>query len=573
MNRYLEETFGLTKTGAKGMLSAIVYSFFMFIAYMIPITVLMLFVSDVLAGKIRSLVFYLSLMAGVAVFMFYFINKAYETTYDETYKEAKNIRVKLAQALKKLPLSYYSRHDLSDISQTIMQDVSDIEMAMSHALPQGLAFIVYFVIIIVMSVITKPVLGIALVLPILLSSLFLWFSRKLQMRGAEKYYKRLRENSEIFQEAIELSQEIKSYGLKDKVKADILEAVEDSEKIHIRSEFSQGIPVTMSNAILKLSFASTAFVGISLYTKGEIGLLYLIAYVVASIRIVDAVSSLYENMAVLLYADARINRVKEVYANQIEDGLDIELDSFDIRLENVGFSYKEGTKIIDNLSLDIKQNEVTALIGPSGCGKTTVLRLISKLYDYDEGDIYIGGKSIKKVEAEKLFKYISIVFQDVILFDASIMENIRLGNPNASDEEVLEAARKANCDSFVNALEDGYNTLIGENGAKLSGGERQRISIARAMLKDAPIILLDEISASLDVENEMIIQESLNKLIKGKTVIIISHRLKAIENADNIIVLDKGGLDSQGKHEELLRNSELYRLLTKRADMAGEFVY
>ena len=212
----------------------------------------------------------------------------------------------------------------------------------------------------------------------------------------------------------------------------------------------------MSNAILKLSFASTAFVGISLYTKGEIGLLYLIAYVVASIRIVDAVSSLYENMAVLLYADARINRVKEVYANQIEDGLDIELDSFDIRLENVGFSYKKGTKIIDNLSLDIKQNEVTALIGPSGCGKTTVLRLISKLYDYDEGDIYIGGKSIKKVEAEKLFKYISIVFQDVILFDASIMENIRLGNPNASDEEVLEAAKKANCDSFVNALEDGY---------------------------------------------------------------------------------------------------------------------
>ncbi len=247
--------------------------------------------------------------------------------------------------------------------------------------------------------------------------------------------------------------------------------------------------------------------------------------------------------------------------------------NFDIELENVCFSYEEGIPVIRDLSLNIRQNEVTALIGPSGCGKTTLLRLISKLYDCDSGSIKIGGQDVGPVDAEKLFRYISIVFQDVILFDDTIMENIRFGRPDASDEEVRAAAKLANCDVFVEHLEQGYATLIGENGMKLSGGERQRISIARAILKDAPIILLDEISAALDVENEMIIQESLQRLIQGKTVVIISHRLQSVENADNIILLENGRLQSMGRHEELLQNSALYRLLTRRAGMASEFVY
>lgn len=287
----------------------------------------------------------------------------------------------------------------------------------------------------------------------------------------------------------------------------------------------------------------------------------------------SAMDGLHMNLAEIMYIDARIKRIKEIRSVVIQEGEPHALESFDIEFKDVDFSYKDNKKVVDGVSFTCKQGEVTALVGPSGCGKTSILRLASRLYDYDDGQILIDGVDIKKINTESLFSNVSIVFQDVVLFDASVLENIRIGNPRATDEEVVHAARLANCQDFIEKLPEAYHTLIGENGSKLSGGERQRISIARAFLKDAPIILLDEISASLDVVNEMKIQESLNKLIEDKTVIVVSHRLKSIENADKIIVMNNGRIEAIGKHSDLLRASETYRRMIEKSELTEKYQY
>ena len=310
-----------------------------------------------------------------------------------------------------------------------------------------------------------------------------------------------------------------------------------------------------------------------MYLAGTAPLLYLIGYIIAASRVMDAVAGVEMNLAEMMYIDARVKRINELRETETQEGEPASLQHYGIQFENVEFSYNKGQKIIDGISFTAEQNQVTALVGPSGCGKTTVLRLASRLYDYDKGQILIDGKDIAKIDTDSLFDKISIVFQDVGLFNTSIMENIRVGNKNADDNDVKKAARLANCTEFIEALPDGYNTVIGENGSRLSGGERQRLSIARALLKNAPIIILDEISASLDVENEMKIQESLNTLIKGKTVIIISHRLKSIENADKIIVMNKGKIDAEGKHAELLKASPLYRDMIEKSGLTETYVY
>ena len=279
------------------------------------------------------------------------------------------------------------------------------------------------------------------------------------------------------------------------------------------------------------------------------------------------------NIAEIMHIDARVEKINQIRNANKQTGKKLNITNYDIELKNVNFSYDDTTQVIKNISFVAKQGQITALVGSSGCGKTTILRLISRLYDYDNGLILIDNKDIKDIDTSYLFEKISIVFQDVILFNTSIMENIRIGKKNASDEEVIQAAKKANCDDFVDNLKDKYNTIIGENGSKLSGGQRQRISIARAILKNSPIILLDEISASLDVENEMKIQQSLNTLIKDKTVIIVSHRLKSIENADKIIVMDNGKIDSIGTHKELLEKSQIYKQMIEMSNISQNYTY
>ena len=444
---------------------------------------------------------------------------------------------------------------------------------MSHSIPRVFAIMFFFPIIALCLIIGNIKLGLAVVLPIVIGYLLVLLSKKLQIREYKKYYLKLRDNSESFQEAIENSQEIRSYGLSNKINKDLYKKMDESEKIHIKSEMSSAIPLLFSNIVMQMSLALVLIVGMKLLINNEIDLLYLFAYILSAMKIKELVEGATENITEVYYLDAMIARINEIRQTSVQSGEDIDIQSYDITLEDVHFSYNSDTPVLKGVSFVAKQNEVTALVGLSGCGKTSILRLISRLYDYDSGKIIIDGKEIKNISTDSLFENIAIVFQDVTLFNASIMENIRIGNKKASDEQVIAAAKAANCDDFIQRLPEGYQTVIGENGATLSGGERQRLSIARAILKDAPIIILDEIAAALDVENEQKIQESLNKLIVDKTVIIISHRLKLVENVDKIVVIDDGKVESIGKHAELLKTSKVYKKLYDNALLAENFQY
>ena len=524
----IRNIYGVTESGAKDLLQASIAAFFKNYAYMLPAFLTMFFAQGVIAGDQKSPGFYWIWIAVLGVIMGVIINIEYNKTYNATYRESANLRIEIANLMKELPLSYFNKHDISDMSQTVMKDVGDIEHAISHAIPQFMGFALFLAIITIMMLLGSPLLALTILVPIAVSFALLLLSKRIQITGTKKYYDALRANSESFQEAIEMQQEIKSYGRVQEMEEKLYAQQEQNEKIHIESEIMQAVPVTLSSTLLKFSLGLTILLGTSMYLMDKVPLLYLIGYIMAASKIVDGVSALYANIAEIMYIDARINRIKELRSTPRQAGEAQELTSYDIEFRNVSFSYDGERKVVDDISFVAKQNEVTAFVGPSGSGKTSVLRLMSRLYDYTGGAILIDGKEICKIDTDNLFEKISIVFQDVTLFNNTVMENIRIGDKNATDEQVMEAARLANCHEFVEKLPQGYQTLIGENGSKLSGGERQRISIARAFLKNAPIIFLDEISASLDVENEMKIQESLNSLIKDKTVVIISHRLKSI---------------------------------------------
>lgn len=570
--KMLKRMFQLTDMGTLGIVKASIASFFVYCSLMIPMTLLMVFIQNILELKENNISFFIVGNIIMVFIMYIIMSIEYNCLYNETYKESANIRIEIAEILKKLPLSFFSKHDVSDLSQTIMKDVSTIEHAISHAIPKALGLIVYLFLIVIMLLIFNFKLALCILIPIILSIVCIFISKKSQVNGNKKYYNVMREISEDFQESIELQQEIKSYNQIEKFSKKIINDINYSEKVHIKSELGMVLPLSISTNIQNLTLGATILFGTSIYLKGEASLLYLIGYIMCASKIIDAVNSLLSNFAELMYLDGNLQRIKELRSTEIQSGEEKKLKKFDIEFKNVEFGYGEN-KVIDNISFIAKQGEVTAIVGPSGCGKTTVLRLMSRLYDYDKGKIIIDDNDIKEIDTESLFENISIVFQEVTLFNTSILENIRFGDKNATDEQVKEAARLANCEEFIEKLPEKYDTLIGENGSKLSGGERQRISIARAFLKNAPIILLDEISASLDVENEMKIQESLNKLIKNKTVLVVSHRMKSIENVNKIIVMENGKIESQGSHIELLEKSKVYKTMVSKSNLAENYSY
>lgn len=570
--KMLKRMFQLTDMGTLGIVKASIASFFVYCSLMIPMTLLMVFIQNILELKENNISFFIVGNIIMVFIMYIIMSIEYNCLYNETYKESANIRIEIAEILKKLPLSFFSKHDVSDLSQTIMKDVSTIEHAISHAIPKALGLIVYLFLIVIMLLIFNFKLALCILIPIILSIVCIFISKKSQVNGNKKYYNVMREISEDFQESIELQQEIKSYNQIEKFSKKIIDDINYSEKVHIKSELGMVLPLSISTNIQNLTLGATILFGTSIYLKGEASLLYLIGYIMCASKIIDAVNSLLSNFAELMYLDGNLQRIKELRSAEIQSGEEKQLKKFDIEFKNVEFGYGDN-KVIDNISFIAKQGEVTAIVGPSGCGKTTVLRLMSRLYDYDKGKIIIDDNDIKEIDTESLFENISIVFQEVTLFNTSIIENIRFGDKNATDEQVKEAARLANCEEFIEKLPEKYETLIGENGSKLSGGERQRISIARAFLKNAPIILLDEISASLDVENEMKIQESLNKLIKNKTVLVVSHRMKSIENVNKIIVMENGKIESQGSHIELLEKSKVYKTMVSKSNLAENYSY
>ena len=572
MKNKIKSWFALTNQGASDLIRASILSFLVYFSNMFPAMLLMILVDELLLGNVKSKYLYIVISIVVLIVIYVLLAKEYDALYSATYKESANLRIDIATILSKLPLAYFSKHNLSDISQTVMKDVEAIEHAMSHAMAKIIGFILFFPIMSILMLVGNIYLGLSIIIPVVLSYSLILVSKRIQLKKQYENFEQLRHNSESFQEAIELQQDIKSFGLGNMIREKLNKDMDKSEKLKLKVEMVLFIPLFLSWVVAQGTLVVVIIVGTTLYASGSINLLYLIGYIFVAMKMKDIVDGLAANTSELFYLDARIKRIKELRETKIQKGKEIKLDNFGIELKNVKFGYDKDSPVLKDVSFIANQNEVTALVGVSGCGKTSILKLISRLYDYDDGQIIIDGHNIKEISTDTLYKYVSIVFQDVVLFNTSIMENIRIGHSSATDEEVMAAAKMACCD-FIDDLENGYNTIVGENGATLSGGERQRLSIARAFLKDSPIVILDEISVALDVENEKKIQDSLNNLIKNKTVIVISHRLKSIENVDKIIVLDNGIVECQGTHSYLLEHSKVYGKLIERSKAVESFKY
>ncbi len=571
MKNYYKKRYALSEQGAKNLTKATLFCFLTYCINLGPMIILMGLINQLVLGNVSSTVQYIVMAILTLVFMYILLSEEYVSLFNATYKESANLRKGIAKNLAELPLAYFSKHDLSDLSQTIMADVDRIEHAMSHSIPKVVGMWLFFPLMGLMMLIGNWKLGLAAIIPTLLSFLINPLAKQKEVSEYSRYFNVLRDNSELFQETIELQQEISSFNQSGKVKKTLYEKMEESERIHLKGEIVPMLAVGISSSLSYISLAVVISVGIQLLMHNEISLLYLIGYIIGAIKVKQLFDISTEGMTEMSYIEPAVMRIKEMKNAVLQEGKDTSLSSYDIEFKNVSFGYNEDTKVLKDVSFIAKQGEVTALVGISGCGKTSILRLVSRLYDYDKGSILIGGEDIKNISTDSLFRNISIVFQDVTLFNTSIMENIRLGRESATDEEVKKAAELANCMDFIDKL--GFDTTIGENGAELSGGERQRLSIARAFLKDAPILILDEISASLDVDNEKKIQDSLNKLIKDKTVIIISHRLKSIENVDKIVVIDEGAVEISGNHNELMEHSKVYKNLIEKTKLAEAFNY
>ena len=479
MKSFYKKRFALTDKGAKNITKATIASFSVYCINMVPAILLMFFAQEILEDIPQNNLFYLAFSIITLVIMFVLLHIEYDKLYSTTYEESANLRIETAEYLSKLPLSYFSKHDLSDISQTIMADIEGIEHAMSHSIPKLGGFLIFFPLISIMMLIGNWKMGIAVIAPTLISFLFIPLSKKIQTKGFQKHYDVLRRNSEAFQENIEMQMEIKSYDLSSEMQSDLYAKMDESEKIQFKTESAGSAILGVSTLFGFISLAVVIFVGTKLILNAELSVLYLIGYFLAAIKIKDAVDASKEGVMEIYYLTPKIQRIREIREQKLQQGVDCEISRFDIDVKDVYFSYNDDTKVLNGSSFTAKQGEVTALVGASGSGKTSILRLVSRLYDYDDGEILIDGKDIKNISTDSLFSKISIVFQDVTLFNTTVMENIRIGRQTATDEEVMMAAKLANCEDFINELSQGYDTIIGENGAELSGGERQRLSIAR----------------------------------------------------------------------------------------------
>lgn len=567
MRNWINKTFALNNKSSNNILIAIFYSLLVNIFSGSGVLLLLLFFYKKL-DKIS----YIFLAILILIILAISLGLEYNKLYFITYNESANLRIKIGNQLKNLPLSYFSKHDLSDLAQTIMSDIAKMEHAISHALAQTIAFVLFFILVSIAMLYFNFYLAMAIIIPFIINILILFLTKKVQIKSNTKYYKILRKNSESFQENIELQQEIQSLNLEKEMKEKLYIQMDETEKIHFEVESFITALLSLINLLFYIEIGVLILIGSYLFYTNKINLISLISFLLISLKLNEGSLASTLNITELFYIDARVKRLKEIINYPTQKGKDITLKSFDIQLTNVSFSY-ENEQILKDINFVVKQNEITALVGKSGSGKSTLLKLISRLEDYNSGKICIDKIDIKDISTASLFKNISIVFQDVILFNDTILENIRVGNLNASDEEVIKAAQKACCDEFVEKLPNKYNTLIGENGTSLSSGQRQRISIARAFLKNAKILLLDEISSSLDVDNEIQIQKSLQNLVKEKTVIVISHRIKSIENVDKIVVIDEGKVCDSGTHNELLNRCKIYKDLVTKSELGDNFIF
>ena len=536
------------------------------LALMLPAVYLFVFLRDYLrpvltpgSSPLLGLWYYVALGFSFLAVMYLVALRQYRSTYTSVYAESAIRRISLAEKLRKLPLAFFGEKDLSDLTATIMDDCTDLEHTFSHAVPQLIASLICLVLVAAGMSVYDWRLSLALfwVVPVALAIVLL--AKRVLHRNNRKAYFTRRDVSERIQEGLDAICEIKACNREAEFLRELNERIDTHERVQTRGELLIGVLVNGAQSLLKLGSASVILVGAGLLGAQETDLLTYLLFLVVGFRVYAPVNEVLNNLAALFYLDVRIDRMNEMEAMPIQQGrTDFHPKNFDIEFDDVDFSYESGKPILKQVSFTARQGEITALVGPSGGGKSTAAKLAARFWDIQHGTIRLGGENISGIDPETLLKNYSVVFQDVVLFNASIRDNIRIGRQNASEEEILRAACLACCDEFVRRMPQGYDTVIGENGETLSGGERQRISIARALLKDAPIVLLDEATASLDAENETKIQAGISELIRNKTVLVIAHRMRTVIHADRIVVMDNGHIAEFGSPDDLLQQNGIF---------------
>ena len=557
----LMHKYALSRRGAKDLILGVLACTIQDISFMFPVGLLYLFVKDLLYGSLTGRApFYIIGSILCLLLIFAITYWQYNSTFLATYIETGTRRITLAEKLRKIPLSFFGKKDLADLTSTIMEDCTVLETAFSHFIPPFAGSMISTILIAISLFFFDFRMAIASLWVLPIALMIVLFSSKVQEKLSKKSMDAKMACADGIQECIETIQDLKSNNAEASYMKELDKKIDAVEHRALISEFGTATFVASAQMILKLGIATTALVGSSLLFKGQLDVLTFFVFLLLVSRLYDPMQASLQNLAAIISTKTNITRMNEILDHKIQTGsTTLTNKGYDIVFDNVGFAYNNKETVLKSVSFTAKQGEVTALVGPSGGGKTTVSRLASRFWDISQGKITIGEMDISTIDPETLLGLYSIVFQDVTLFNNTIMENIRLGRKDATDEEVLQAAKMANCDEFVSKLPDGYNTNIGENGYNLSGGERQRVSIARAFLKDAPIILLDEATASLDVENETLIQTALSRLIENKTVIIIAHRMRTVAGADKIVVLKEGTVAEQGNPKDLLKKDGIFK--------------
>lgn len=574
----LKEKYALSDEGAKDLRKGILYSVLAYISLMLPVALLACVLNDFLTPLLTkgeqhaNIGFYIIIGIVVLAVIFIMHYLQYTITYMGTYEESERRRITLAEKLRTLPIRFFQEHDISDLTNTIMGDCSGFEHAFSHTVPQFWGSIISTAIVCIALLVYDWRMGLALlwVAPVAFAIVFL--SRKWQVKLGQKHIDAKLELSDGIQECLETVQDIKACNQEEQYLKKLDKKMDNAEKAQISSELVSASLLTTGQMFLRLGLATVIVVGNSLMINEQTTLFAYILFLIAASRIYDPLSGAMANMSELFAVDLQVNRLKTIQNYKEEQKeKDYHTNGYNITFDHVSFAYEPGKPVLKDVSFTAKQGQITALVGPSGGGKSTIANLAAGFYDVNGGTIRLGGTDIAPVDSVAMMKEFSVVFQNVVLFNNTVMENIRVGRKNATDAEVIAAAKAARCHDFIEKLPEGYQTVIGENGSTLSGGECQRLSIARALLKDAPVILLDEATASLDVDNETEIQEAISKLVKGKTVLVIAHRMRTVENADQIVVLADGVVAENGTHDELMKKNGLYARLVKLQTESAEW--
>lgn len=565
MLKKLQKKYALSEQGAKDLVKGCLACALQNLSFMVPVSLLYTLVRDLLNGTPpENIAFYVVGCVACVALILLTTWFQYNATYLATYVESGVRRITLAEKLRKIPLSFFGKKDLADLTSTIMADCAVLETAFSHYISELIGSIISTLLIAVCLFFFDWRMALAALWVLPIAFAIVWLSARVQERLSRRSMEAKMACADGIQECIETVRDLKSCNAEESYLAGLEKKIREVEHRSVVSEFGTAVFVVSASLLLKLGIATVALVGSILLVQGTLDVLTFFLYLLTVSRFYDPLQGALQNLAAVISARTNIARMNEILDHPVQEGTSaLSNRGCDITFDRVGFAYNSGETVLKEVSFTAKQGEVTALVGPSGGGKTTVSRLAARFWDVNRGRITVGGMDISQVDPEALLSLYSIVFQDVTLFDNTILENIRIGRKDATDEEVLAAARLANCDSFAEKLPDKWHSRIGENGCELSGGERQRISIARAFLKDAPIILLDEATASLDVENETLIQSALSRLIKEKTVLVIAHRMRTVAGADQIVVLADGVVAEKGTPQELARKDGLYAHMVK----------